>query len=88
MGETQKHRDFVRESMDRKLVTDLPGIGATAGGALRDGGFSLAYNVLGQFLILNKDEEKFKAWLLTFGANRLAKDRCFTALNGWCQQHL
>ena len=57
---SQKHRNFVSEPMGEKPVTDLAGIGEALGGRLRDRGFDKAYVVLGQFLLLKKNEELFK----------------------------
>ena len=40
--------------------------------------------VLGQFLILNKDEDLFKTWLKdTIKANAKQANDCFTCLNEW-----
>ena len=57
---SQKHRNFVSEPMGEKPVTDLAGIGEALGGRLKDRGFDKAYVVLGQFLLLKKNEELFK----------------------------
>lgn len=52
-------------------------------------GFCHAYNLLGQFLLLNKDEEMFVDWLKDeFGmAERYAKStsNCLTV---WCEYNL
>ncbi|TPP61507.1 Barrier-to-autointegration factor B [Fasciola gigantica] len=63
MSTSQKHRDFVTEPIGEKLVTDLPGIGEKLGERLEAKGFEKAYTVLGQFLLLRRDEELFKEWL-------------------------
>lgn len=59
---SQKHRDFVSEPMGEKPVYALAGVGDVLGGRLADKGFDLAYVVLGQFLVLKKNEELFKVF--------------------------
>ncbi|XP_067681849.1 barrier-to-autointegration factor-like [Haliotis asinina] len=86
---SQKHRDFVSEPMGDNLVTELPGIGSVLGSKLSEAKFTKAYNVLGQFLVLDKNEELFVGWLKeTCSANSKQAGDCYTALNAWCDEHL
>ncbi|XP_077143612.1 barrier-to-autointegration factor [Ranitomeya variabilis] len=86
---SQKHKDFVAEPMGEKEVQCLAGIGDVLGGKLVDKGFDKAYVVLGQFLVLRKDEELFKDWLRdTCGANAKQTRDCYTCLKEWCDAFL
>ncbi|XP_029304641.1 barrier-to-autointegration factor-like isoform X2 [Cottoperca gobio] len=67
---SQKHKHFVAEPMGEKCVTTLPGIGAAHGKRLEEKGFGKAYDVLGQFLVLKRDEKLCRDWLKDIcGAN-------------------
>lgn len=87
MSISQKHRNFVSEPMGNKSVTELAGIGETLGERLKSKGFDKAYVVLGQFLLLKKNQEQFIKWLKdTCSANdKQAKD-CSDCLKEWCGQ--
>lgn len=82
---SQKHRNFVEEPMGEKEVTQLAGIGPVLGKKLTDQGFDKAYVVLGQFLVLKKDQDLFMEWLHdTCGANKKQQTDCYTCLKEWC----
>ncbi len=84
-----KHRNFVSEPMGEKPVTELAGIGEVLGGRLSEAGFDKAYVVLGQFLVLKKDDELFQEWLKeTCSANAKQSRDCFTCLKDWCDSFL
>ncbi|KAL3873387.1 hypothetical protein ACJMK2_036515 [Sinanodonta woodiana] len=86
---SQKHRNFVAEPMGDKPVTELAGIGEKYGEQLIRKGFDKAYVVLGQFLVLKKDEELFKEWLKEeCGANSKYQNDCFQCLKEWCDNFL
>ncbi|KAM7354046.1 barrier to autointegration factor [Cochliomyia hominivorax] len=88
-GTSQKYRNFVAEPMGEKPVTDLAGIGETLGGRLIEAGFDKAYTVLGQYLVLKKDEELFKEWMKdTCNASSKQASDCYNCLNDWCQEFL
>jgi hypothetical protein len=86
---SQKHQDFVSEPMGEKDVTEVAGIGKVLGQRLIDKGFDKAYVLLGQFLVMKKDEENFKEWLKdACGANALQATNCFECLNEWCNSYI
>ncbi|CAH2324940.1 barrier-to-autointegration factor [Pelobates cultripes] len=86
---SQKHRDFVAEPMGDKTVQCLPGIGDVLGQRLEQKGFDKAYVVLGQFLLLKKDEELFKEWLKdSCSANAKQSRDCCGCLKEWCDAFL
>ncbi|CAI9546517.1 unnamed protein product [Staurois parvus] len=86
---SQKHRDFVAEPMGEKSVQCVAGIGEVLGQRLGDKGFDKAYILLGQFLVLRKDEELFKDWLKdTCGANAKQGRDCYGCLKEWCDAFL
>ncbi|KAM8835985.1 barrier-to-autointegration factor [Synchiropus splendidus] len=86
---SQKHRNFVAEPMGEKSVNALAGIGDVLGKRLESKGFDKAYVVLGQFLVLKKDEELFRDWLKEIsGANIKQQQDCYTCLKEWCDAFL
>ena len=75
--------------MGEKPVTELAGIGAVLGERLSSKGFDKAYVVLGQFLVLKKNEELFKDWLnQTCAANAKQQGDCYLCLKQWCDAFL
>lgn len=70
-------------------MQSLAGIGDTLGGRLEEKGFDKAYVVLGQFLVLKKDDELFREWLKdTCGANAKQARDCQSCLREWCDAFL
>uniref|UniRef100_A0A8C0XSY4 Barrier-to-autointegration factor n=1 Tax=Castor canadensis TaxID=51338 RepID=A0A8C0XSY4_CASCN len=60
MTTSTKYRDFVAQPTEEKPVGSLAGIGKVLGKKLKERGFYKAYVVLGQFLVLKKDEDLFQ----------------------------
>jgi len=86
---SQKHRNFVAEPMGEKTVRELAGIGEVLGTRLEEKGFDKAYVVLGQFLLLKKNEEMFVDWMKdTCSANSKQGSDCFKCLTEWCDAFL
>ena len=90
MATTKKHQEFVRESMKDKPIIAISGIGDSISSYFNRKGFSHAYHLLGQFLLLSCDEIIFKTWLETefsFIAEKQRNDIYF-ALSEWCRNNL
>jgi len=86
---SQKHRNFVAEPMGEKPVTDLAGIGEVLGERLKVEGYDKAYVVLGQFLLLKKNQEDFQDWLKDLTqANVKQSGDCYQCLKDWCDAFL
>ena len=75
--------------MGEKAVTELAGIGNVLGKRLEEQGYDKAYVVLGQFLVLRKDEELFLEWIKdTAKANSKQAGDCHNCLKDWCDAFL
>uniref|UniRef100_A0A8C2T1T0 Barrier-to-autointegration factor n=1 Tax=Coturnix japonica TaxID=93934 RepID=A0A8C2T1T0_COTJA len=72
-----------------KMVAAVRGSGGLRGERPRLRGSVVAYVVLGQFLVLKKDEELFREWLRdACGANAKQSRDCSGCLREWCDAFL
>uniref|UniRef100_A0A8C9LS05 Barrier-to-autointegration factor n=1 Tax=Piliocolobus tephrosceles TaxID=591936 RepID=A0A8C9LS05_9PRIM len=62
MPTSRKHRDFRAEPVGEKPVGSPAGMGEVPCKELEERGFDEACVVLGQFLVLRKDENLFPEW--------------------------
>ena len=86
---SQKHRNFVAEPMGEKPVTDLAGIGEVLGKRLESKEIDKAYEILGHFLKLKKNKNKFVQWMKDLvNANAKQSGDCYQCLQDWCDQFL
>ena len=60
---SQKHADFVRETMKEKSIGDIAGINGDVEKIFCDKGFNKAYQLLGQYLVFNKNDVIFEEFL-------------------------
>ena len=81
MSQSLKYTNFVSEPISNKSVNEIPGIGVLTAEKLIMSGFTKAYHVLGQFLLLNLDEELFINWLKSMGS--LNYKTTYNALHDW-----
>ena len=82
------HDNFVKGPMTDKSVTNLAGIGPVLGERLKNKGYEKAYMVFGQFLVLGKDEKRFKGWLHeTCKADKREQSDCYSCIQEWCDRY-
>ncbi|XP_078671591.1 barrier-to-autointegration factor-like [Branchiostoma floridae x Branchiostoma belcheri] len=84
---TQKHADFVREPLGNKPVSVVPGIGRVLAGNFGQQNINTASEVVGQYMVQGKDEQRFKNWVQTFGANAGHQTAAHDAVRDWYNQH-
>ncbi|KAK7502777.1 hypothetical protein BaRGS_00006027 [Batillaria attramentaria] len=85
----QQH--FVEKPLRDKAAATVPGIEEPFAERLREAGIKYAYQLLGKFLRLEKDEAKFKSWLRYkcgegFGKNR--QDQVYQCYKEWSDRHI
>lgn len=91
---SQKERDFIRSPLFNgrdlpMVIGDVGGINGEAVLILNNNGFIYAHQLLGQFLLLNRDYDAFTDWLVNLFRNNGYKhqDRYITSaynsLKGW-----
>jgi predicted flap endonuclease-1-like 5' DNA nuclease len=86
---TKKHAHFIDGPILDKDVSALPGIGDVAAKKLGEAGFKKACKVVGQFLVLDKDKDAFKEWLMrTSGARADCREKCYKAIKEWTDNYV
>ncbi|XP_064175843.1 barrier-to-autointegration factor-like [Anguilla rostrata] len=86
---SKRHETFLTGPMGEKPVMALPGISTVSAAKLEEKGFKKANHILGQFLVLDKDERRFKEWLHdACGANVKQQEDCYRCLQEWCNSFL
>ncbi|XP_010632441.1 barrier-to-autointegration factor-like protein isoform X2 [Fukomys damarensis] len=78
-------RAFLSEPMGEKDVCWVDGVSRELAFNLVNKGFGKAYILLGQFLLMHKDEDEFQKWLICCcGATEYEARRSTTCLKEWC----
>ncbi|KAK9736689.1 Barrier to autointegration factor [Popillia japonica] len=86
---SKKHASFVSEPMRRKPVTELPGIGKTAASHLQTRGYEESRDILGQYLVVKGDEQRFRDFVMSnAGANSKSTGDCYRAMKEWTDNFL
>jgi hypothetical protein len=88
MANTDKYLNFIRSPIGDKSINTIPGISKLTEKKFMEQGFSKAYHLLGQFLILNKDIELFDQWLNTVNMKDSSKKMCIETLAEWCHHNI
>ena len=95
-SQSQKSRDFVSGTLrgpNGKFnpITSVPGIGEVSASALAKTGFKTVGPLMGQFLLLECDEELMAAWLrdkLPSSVQGSFIDQAVSGLSQWARMHL
>ncbi|XP_058535309.1 barrier-to-autointegration factor-like protein [Ochotona princeps] len=78
-------RAFLSEPMGDKDVACIDGISQALADTLVAKGFSKAYILLGQFLLMHKNEAAFQNWIIyCCGATECEAKRSSKCLKEWC----
>lgn len=90
MSASQKHADFVRETMRDKPIESISGVGDWSKTSFNEKGLDKAYHLLGEFLLLSKDITLFDQWLETNAPRMKPKNRgdVIKCLQEWCDKNL
>ena len=76
---------LTEDEVQEKPVTDVPGIRPVLGQQLAQRGFDKSYCVVGQFLLLKKNEDMFVTWLRRIcDATAYEGRECYRAVVGDC----
>ena len=73
--------------LGKKLVTEFPGIGDVGEEKLKNERFKYAYQIFGQFLVLEEDEGNFKDWLRQFETGDAYCGHVYSTLQEWRVQY-
>jgi hypothetical protein len=87
---TQKGITFCYETMRNKNIIEVDGIGEKASSILKDRGYTYAYQILGQFLLLNCDKKDFDWWIQDNvpSMNSQHRELCYICLKCYCEKFL
>ena len=73
--------------LEKKLVTEFPGIGDDGERKLKSEGFEYASQIFGQFLVLEEDKGKFKDWLQEREIMEAYCEHVYSTLQKWSVQY-
>lgn len=82
---SKKQREFAEEPIGDKCTSHIAGIGPVAAKQLAEHGVTKAYHLLGAFLTLDKDQQKFVDYLRA--KTKMTEKNAYRAANTlheWC----
>jgi hypothetical protein len=81
---------FERQPLGEKTIDNVPGIDPLIEEEFNKFGFTKAYQLLGQYLLCNKNNEQFNNWLETTIPSMTPYNRhdCINALSEWVHNNL
>ncbi|MES1905905.1 MAG: Barrier-to-autointegration factor, partial [Paramarteilia canceri] len=86
---SKKHMNFVSEPLGEKPICEVPGIGPVYGEKLTQGGFDKAYVLLGQYLLLKKDNQTFEEFLMDeYGISKRSAEMCSNGFASYSENNL
>ncbi|KAM9498152.1 barrier-to-autointegration factor-like [Salvelinus alpinus] len=86
---SQKHGNFVSESMGNRSVKDVPGIGLVLGSRLEEQGINRAEQLLGKFLLCGRGRDIFQRYLKdTARANDKQQSDAYNAMKEWTDNNM
>eukprot|EP00040_Diaphanoeca_grandis_P020475 m.108908 g.108908 ORF g.108908 m.108908 type:complete len:100 (+) comp27915_c0_seq6:394-693(+) len=92
--DSNKMRAFVDEGLkdpatqEYKAIGTIGGIGKVASEKFGKAGFTKAYNLVGQFMVLGLDEELMEGFLEDYIGKSNYRSMAVQTCKRWCDQHL
>lgn len=74
--------EFMEEALGNKKAEIIPGLSASFEGA------TYAYQVVGHYLIISKNQEKFTKWLENYGVTGSEAKQCMEAVDAKCEMFI
>ena len=62
--DTLKHKNFMADPLRETELEDVPGVGDVLLKKLEEANIDTAEKLMGHFLVMGRDEDRFKTWLV------------------------
>ena len=83
---SKKSKEFIREPMEGKDISKVPGIQKRIGKLLKEKGITTAKKLY-EDQFLEKDEDEFKEFLKEHKSDSRNQNYTYDAMKGWHEQH-